>query len=411
MKGGFRVGDKRKVVVDTSKLMEKISEVEQMMADYQIVLPMVVLEELDNHKDNYKDLIRSYKGRNAIRFINKYYDEIEFVECNDDIGKNDNKIIDVAINYNAKVFTNDVCMKVKARTNELEVLDLDGEVDFKDYSGYTEVCTDNDETNKKLSILYEDRAENVFGLNINEYLLVKNEDGSLADKLKYTENGYVNFNNKNLDSKALGKIKPLDEYQSCLIDCLINNQMTMVRGRAGSGKSLLSLAYSLGMIESGKYDKLIIFANPVNSRNAARLGFYPGTRLEKVLDSFVGSMLSSKLGGTEGIYQLIERGKLEILPFSDIRGYDTSGMNAIVYIVEAQNLDVDLMKLAIQRISDDCKLIIDGDNNAQVDMIAYEGLSNGMRRVSEVFSGKDFYGEVELRNVHRSKLAKVADEM
>ena len=165
------------------------------------------------------------------------------------------------------------------------------------------------------------------------------------------------------------------------------------------------------MIESGKYDKLIIFANPVSSRNAARLGFYPGTRLEKVLDSFVGSMLSSKFGGEEGVYQLIERGKLEILPFSDIRGYDTSGMNAIVYIVEAQNLDVDLMKLAIQRVSDDCKLIIDGDNNSQVDMSAYEGLSNGMRRVSEVFRGKDFYGEVELRKVHRGQLASIADQM
>lgn len=229
--------------------------------------------------------------------------------------------------------------------------------------------------------------------------------------MKYTEEGYKNFNNKTLDSKALGKIKPKDEYQSCLIDSLTNNQMTMVSGKAGSGKSLLSLAYSLNMIENGKYDKLIIFSNPVGSRNSAKLGFYPGTRLEKILDSFVGSMLASKFGGEEGIYQLIERGKLEILPFSDIRGYDSSGMNAIVYIIEAQNLTVDLMKLAIQRVSDDCKLIIDGDNNSQVDMVAYEGGNNGMRRVSEIFRGQTFYGEVELQNIYRSYLAEVANEM
>lgn len=403
--------DKKRVVVDTSKLMERLTEIEQIMESYQIVLPTIVLEELDNHKDNYKDQIKSYKGRNAIKFINKHYNNIEFADCNDKIEKNDNKIIDVAIKNNALVFTNDICMKVKAKSSNLTVLELIDDIEYKDYSGYTEIFTDNEESNEKLSEIYKDKTNNMLNLNINEYLLVKNEDGSLADKMKYTKDGFVNFNNKSLDSKALGKIKPLDEYQSCLIDSLINNQMTMVRGKAGSGKSLLSLAYSLSMIENGKYDKLIIFANPVNSRNAARLGFYPGTRLEKVLDSFVGSMLSSKLGGIEGIYQLIERGKLEILPFSDIRGYDTSGMNAIVYIIEAQNLDVDLMKLAIQRISDDCKLIIDGDNNSQVDMVAYEGLSNGMRRVSEVFRGKDFYGEVELKNVHRSKLAEVADLM
>ena len=405
------MGEKKKVVVDTSKLMEKLTEVEEIMDGYQLVLPSTVLEELDNHKDNYKDPIRSYKGRNGIRFIYEHYNEIIFFDSDDTIDKNDNRIIDVAIKNDAMVFTNDICMRVKAKSSGLDVLDLADDFRSGDYSGYTEVYMNNDKDNTDISEIYKDKKNNIFNLNINEYLLIKNEDGSLADKLRYTNEGFVNFNNKNLDSNAIGKIKPLDEYQSCLIDSLINNQMTMVRGKAGSGKSLLSLAYSLSMIESNKYDKLIIFANPVNSRNAARLGFYPGTRLEKVLDSFVGSMLSSKLGGTEGIYQLIERGKLEILPFSDIRGYDTRGMNAIIYIVEAQNLDIDLMKLAIQRVSDDCKLIIDGDNNSQVDMIAYEGLSNGMRRVSEIFRGQDFYGEVELRNVHRSKLAEVADGM
>ena len=67
------------------------------------------------------------------------------------------------------------------------------------------------------------------------------------------------------------------------------------------------------------------------------------------------------------------------------------------------------MKLAIQRVSDDCKLIIDGDDNSQVDMIAYEGLNNGMKRVSEVFRGKNFYGEIELQEIYRSKIAQIAN--
>ena len=46
-------------------------------------------------------------------------------------------------------------------------------------------------------------------------------------------------------------------------------------------------------------------------------------------------MLSSKLGGQEAVLRLIEENKLILLPMSDIRGYDTSGMNAGIYITEA----------------------------------------------------------------------------
>lgn len=74
---------------------------------------------------------------------------------------------------------------------------------------------------------------------------------------------------------------------------------------------------------------------------------YPGTRDEKLLDSQIGNLLSSKLGGRIAVEQLINDEKLVLLPLSDIRGFDTSGMNAGIYISEAQNLDIDLMKLTL----------------------------------------------------------------
>ena len=86
-------------------------------------------------------------------------------------------------------------------------------------------------------------------------------------------------------------------------------------------------------------------------------------------------------------------------------------MKAICYIMEAQNLDIELMKLAIQRVGDDCQLIIDGDDNAQIDSQAFEGLSNGMKRVSKVFRGQSFYSEIELINIYRSKWAEIADKL
>ena len=95
----------------------------------------------------------------------------------------------------------------------------------------------------------------------------------------------------------------------------------------------------------------------------------------------------------------------------DIRGFDTTGMKCGVYITEAQNMDISLMKLALQRIGEDSIAIIDGDYLAQVDMLQYSGGRNGMRRMSQVFRGEDIYGEVELKNIYRSRIAEIADKM
>lgn len=108
---------------------------------------------------------------------------------------------------------------------------------------------------------------------------------------------------------------------------------------------------------------------------------------------------------------MIAEGTLVLLPMSDIRGYDTTGMNAAIYISEAQNLDIELMRLALQRIGEDGICILDGDSNAQVDMSQYAGNNNGMKRVSEVFRGSDIYGEVTLSKIHRSKIAELAQQL
>ena len=96
---------------------------------------------------------------------------------------------------------------------------------------------------------------------------------------------------------------------------------------------------------------------------------------------------------------------------ADIRGFDTTGMRAGVYITEAQNLDIDLMKLALQRIGDDGIWILDGDSDTQVDLGSYAGVNNGMRRVSKIFKGEDIYGETTLPICHRSRIAAIAEKM
>jgi predicted ribonuclease YlaK len=155
-----------------------------------------------------------------------------------------------------------------------------------------------------------------------------------------------------------------DVYQAFAADSLANNKITLVKGPAGSGKTFLSLAFLMHKLERNKIDKIIVFCNTVATKNSAKLGFYPGTRDEKLLDSQIGNLLSSKLGGRLAVEQMIQQEKLILLPLSDIRGYDTSGMNAGIYISEAQNMDVELMKLTLQRIGEDSICIIDGDCKA-----------------------------------------------
>ena len=167
----------------------------------------------------------------------------------------------------------------------------------------------------------------------------------------------------------------------------------------------------MSKLDKGELDKIIVFCNTVATANSAKLGYLPGTRDEKLLDSQIGNLLISKFGGRTGVEQLITDEKLVLLPMSDIRGYDTSGMKAGIYISEAQNLDRALIKLALQRIGEDCVCIIDGDEKTQVDDIHFAGNNNGMRRVSKVYRGHDIYGEVELRNIYRSRVAKIAEKI
>lgn len=305
--------------------------------------------------------------------------------------------------------TNDVAQKMLAKCFNVfsEVDSLEEEID--EYCGYKEIYLSDEE----LEEFYTNPTKNTYNLLINEYVLVYNRTGELIDRLCWTGEEYRHLNYSNFNSKWFGEIKPLkgDIYQSLAADSLTNNKITMLKGPAGSGKTLLSLSYLLNRLEKGRIDKIIVFCNTVATKNSAKLGFYPGTRDEKLLDSQIGNLLSSKFGGKIEVERMIEQEKLVLLPMSDIRGYDTTGMRAGIYISEAQNLDITLMKLALQRIGEDSICIIDGDEKTQVDDFSFAGSNNGMKRASKVFRDSDVYGEVELKNIHRSKIAQLAENM
>lgn len=391
--------------------------------DEYFYISSVTLQELEAIKSSSgKSEEVKYKARRAAKLLRDNQDKFSIVgyfksmkDIIDSFGLEespDNKICACAKwlamrgEDDLMFITNDVCCHLMAKIFfGLNVEPLKSKV--ANYIGYKEVVLDAEQ----LAHLYENLSVNQFDLIPNEYLIVKNDEGDVIDKFKWNGEYHKTVVDKTIKSNMFGTIRPLDEIQACAIDSISNNQITMIKGKAGTGKSLLALAVLFQLLEKHKIEKIVIFCNTVATANSAKLGYYPGSREEKLRDSNIGNILSSKLGSMYLVERLMMEERLVLLPMSDIRGYDTTGMNAGVYITEAQNLDISLMKLALQRIGEDSICIIDGDNNTQVDLVQYAGERNGMKRMSEIFRGQDFYGEIELRNIHRSKIAQIADKM
>lgn len=411
---------------DTCSLLLKASNLFEDETPFAI--SSITLNELENIKtSSYKDSEVKFAARKLLHLLDEHSGEYDIQIYRpsylEPIGEkdleitNDMKILACALAYDREVHpdetvfvTNDMALKAIANLffgdDSIESVD---EEEVDEYKGYKELHL----TEEQMIEFYSNPDKNLYNLRINEYAVIYNSDGIVVEKLCWTGDAYRRLDYSTFKSKNFGEIKPLsgDIYQALAADSLTNNKITMLKGPAGSGKTLLSLGYLFNKLDRGKIDKIIVFCNTVATKGSAKLGFLPGTRDEKLLDSQIGILLSSKLGDKVEVERLIQDGKLVLLPMSDIRGFDTTGMRAGIYISEAQNLDIALMKLALQRIGEDSICIIDGDCKTQVDDISFAGNNNGMRRASKVFRGTDVYGEVELQNIHRSKIAKIAEAM
>lgn len=384
----------------------------------------VSLQELENIKTSEnKDSEIKYAARHLLNLLHEFKDSYDVVifksHMLEPIKKknldysNDMKILACAIAYDNDIHpdetvfvTNDFALERIANlffgNDSIEMV---GYEPTDKYKGYYDISL----TDEEMSEFYSQYDKNIYNLYTNEYIIIRNKDNEIIDKLCWTGESYRRLYYSNFQSKWFGDIKPMknDPYQAFAADSMINNQLTLLKGPAGSGKTFLSLGYLFHKLDKGLINKIVIFCNPVATRNSAKLGYYPGSRDEKLLDSQIGNLLISKIGSRIEVERLIDDDVLVLLPLSDIRGYETPD-NCGVYISEAQNLDIDLMQLALSRIGEKSICIIDGDDKTQVDLPAYAGEYNGIKRVSKVYRGCELYGEIELHFVHRSKIADLA---
>lgn len=405
-------------IADTNFLYDGL---EQAIDEKKIVLISTTRQEADKHKTAI-DRELQFKARKLNRFVFENYDKFhhDVGEYNPEtiLGTDytrdvmDNRIVACAKANGYGILTNDLNLYSTAKAFGIEVMTKDGQVEEyeNDYKGFKEV---NMLPGEHQEFYTNNLYENVYDLHLNEYLIIKDDlTGDEIDVLKWNGDCHIAIKSKAIKSQKLGVFKSYDAYQTCAIDTVHSNQFTMLRGHAGTAKTQIAVSYAMQELQSGnKYSKLIIFSNSLPTKDAFYHGLVKGDLQTKLLDSSIGNILTSKMGSKSAVEAMLLTEELMVLPASDIRGFDSSGMNAIILITEGQNWSRELMKLGIQRTGTDCKMIIEGDNSTQLDDDRYKGANNGMSVASEVFRGQPYYGEVELQNIYRSDIAARAEMM
>lgn len=272
------------------------------------------------------------------------------------------------------------------------------------YKGYKEVSM----TEPEMAYFYENLDQNIYELLVNEYILLKNSNGNIVDKLKWDGEMYQSVRCKPYKSNMFGTLKPLDDIQACAMDSINCNDITVLYGKAGSGKTTLPLNYIMQEIEKGRYKKCYMVYSYETLKGAKTLGFEKGDHVTKLIYSAsIGNILASKFGDMQQVEYMIERGMLDIIPTANIRGVEFEE-DSICMVTESQNLDVYTLKTIIQRCKSGCKQIYEGDIIEQKDT----NIQNiGINRLIEVFKGHPSFGCIKLKNNYRSELSELADKM
>lgn len=390
------------------------------------IISQKTLEEIENIKSSgNKDGEIKYKARKMAHLLDEHYGEFTVIKYDEDIKQiissftleetPDNIILATAYVVNSRTPTIVCTDDLNCRFISREIFGLKtkgtSEIDLittaEDYKGYKDITLSDQE----MSDFYLYQNSNLFGCIRNEYLIVRKSDGEVVDTLCWDGVSFRKVCNKTIKSTMFGdKIRPKDVYQSCAIDSILNNTMTIISGKAGTGKSLISLVTIMNLIETGHYDRVVIMFNPTKARGATDMGAYTGSAIEKAMQNSIGSMLTTKFGDRFAVDLLIQQDKIKLVSVADVRGMEIRD-NEVLYMSETQNMTIDLLKLCLSRASSQCKIILEGDYQSQVDSYLFEGSSNGMKRAIDVFRGEEEFGYVHLPNVWRSRIAELCEKL
>lgn len=436
-------------VLDTNVLLQDPYSIFS-FEDNEVVIPAVVLEEVDSKK-RYMDEI----GRNA-RHVSRLIDEMRaagklhekiplenggtirielnhrafhelqeiFVEKT-----NDNRILAVAKNLSTEeqqkedgkpviLVSKDALVRVKADAIGLLAEDFlsDRVVEIDHiYTGYLEVYL----SGELMGTFYE-KGElplseiGKYSYYPNQFLIMKDALGGSASALGIVDKTKQKVKKLAINQEHVWGIHPRNVQQTMAIELLLRKDIPLITliGKAGTGKTLLALASGLMQTEDFREFKKLLVARPIVPVGKD-LGYLPGEKQEKlrpwmqpIFDNLEYLFNTKKPGELDAI--LAGMGSIEVEALTYIRG--RSLPKQFIIIDEAQNLTKHEVKTILTRVGEGSKIVLMGDPE-QIDHPYLDAYNNGLTYVVERFKDQVISGHVKLLKGERSGLARLAADL
>ena len=436
---------KKIFILDTNVILHDYNCIHSFQ-DNDIIIPITVLEEIDNFKRgtdqinfNAREFIRILDGLAGDKLVNEgvslgpgkgkiqiitNHQHITEVDKIFSASKLDHRIISVAYylthhrkNRKTIFVTKDVNLRLKAKSLGIMAQDYftDRIPDIeKLYSGKRIIQNFYD---TMIDQLYQENGSikpakaQLNHLFPNEYLILKSQQKS-ALAVYHPKEDLI----RRVEKRSAYGIMPRNAEQTFALNALMNPEILLVTlsGKAGTGKTLIALAAAL---EMRRFYQQVYLARPIIPLSNKDLGYLPGN-LEAKLDPYMQplydnlNVIKNQFNENEKAFKrigdMLECEKLFIAPLTYIRG---RSLERIFFIVdEAQNLTPHEVKTIITRAGEGTKIIFTGDPY-QIDTPYLDAQSNGLTFLIDRMKGQSLYAHVTLEKGERSLLAELASDL
>ncbi|MEY2694002.1 MAG: hypothetical protein RL142_350 [Actinomycetota bacterium] len=420
----------RTYVLDTSVLLSDPKALFR-FKEQSVVIPIVVINELEKKRH---DPEIGYFARQALRSLDdlrQEHERLDFpievgeggtlrVELNHidqsvlplgfQLGDNDSRILAVAFNLSNEgqdvtVVSQDLPLRVKVAALGMRAEEYRNNLAVDSgWSGQAQITISSKEMNE----LYDNdevKIEAVKEMPVNTGLVINSDRGQALGRV--TRDGRIQAVRGDRD--VFG-VHGRSAEQKLAIDLLLDSDVGIVSlgGRAGTGKSALALCAALEAVLERRAHKKIMVFRPIYAVGGQDIGFLPGTEGEKM--NPWGQAIFDTLGALvskEVVNHVVERGILEVLPLTHIRG--RSLHDAFVIVDEAQSLERNVLLTVLSRIGQNSKVVLTHDV-AQRDNLRV-GRHDGIAAVIEALKGQDLFGHVTLMRSERSAIAALVTDL
>ncbi len=408
-------------------------------AEHEVVLPVVVITELEG-KRHHPEL--GYFARSALRKLDELRIEHgrldQPVPVTDEGGTlrvelnhvsidslpsgiktggggsvdNDTRILAVARNLadeglNVTLVSKDLPLRIKASAIGLAAAEYRAEAVHESEAAYTGMA-ELDVIASDLDELYDDGTLDLAAardLPCHTGLVLLSDRGTALGRVGPDKQVHLVRG----DREVFG-VHGRSAEQRIALEMLLDPEVGIVSlgGRAGTGKSAMALCAGLeAVMERGQHRKVVVF-RPLFAVGGQELGYLPGSESEKMSPwgQAVFDTLSS-LTSREVIEELLDRGMLEVLPLTHIRG--RSLHDSFVIVDEAQSLERNVLLTVLSRIGANSKVVLTHDV-AQRDNLRV-GRHDGVVAVVEKLKGHPLFAHVTLTRSERSPIAALVTEM